>query len=93
MQFAAPGDSIEDPSKAWPDTRPETIAGTLTLVRAEPQVAGPCLNLNFDPLILPKGIAGTDDPVLHARSSVYSVSFNRREREISSGNTHTGSVR
>ena len=93
MQFAEPGDPIEDPSKAWPDTRPETIAGTLTLVRAEPQVAGPCLNLNFDPLILPKGIAGTDDPVLHARSSIYSVSFNRREREISTGNLHTGSVR
>jgi len=93
MQFAEPGDPIEDPSKAWPETRPETLAGTLTLVRAEPQVAGPCLNLNFDPLILPKGIAGTDDPVLHARSSIYSVSFNRREREISTGNLHTGSVR
>jgi len=93
MQFAAPGDPIEDPSKAWPDTRPETIAGTLTLVRAEPQANGPCRDLNFDPLILPKGIAGTDDPVLHARSAVYSVSFNRREREISQGKAQTGSVR
>ncbi|QJD99375.1 catalase family peroxidase [Massilia forsythiae] len=91
MQFAAPGDPIEDPSQAWPDTRPETTAGTLTLVRAEPQVKGPCLDLNFDPLILPKGISGTDDPVLHARSSVYSVSFNRREREISQGNAKDGS--
>ena len=93
MQFAAPGDPIEDPSKAWPDTRPETVVGTLTLTRAEPQQAGPCRDLNFDPLILPTGIAGTDDPVLHARSSVYSVSFNRREREISSGQTHNGSAR
>jgi catalase len=93
MQFAAAGDPIEDPSKAWPDDRPETIAGTLTLVRAEPQATGACLNLNFDPLILPKGIEGTDDPVLHARSSVYSVSFNRREREISQGKAQQGSVR
>lgn len=93
MQFAAPGDPILDPSTAWPDTRPETTVGTLTLVRAEPQVAGPCLDLNFDPLILPKGIAGTDDPVLHARSSVYSVSFNRREQEISQGKATTGSAR
>ena len=92
MQFAAPGDPIDDPSKAWPDTRPETIAGTLTLVRAEPQVAGPCLDLNFDPLILPKGIAGTDDPVLHARSAVYSESFNRREREISQGKARIGAA-
>jgi catalase len=85
MQFADPGDPIEDPSRAWPDTRHETTMGTLTLVHAEPQAAGACRDLNFDPLVLPKGIAGTDDPVLHARSSVYSVSFNRREREISQG--------
>lgn len=92
MQFAAPGDSIVDPSKAWPDTRPETVAGTLTLAHAEPQVSGPCLDLNFDPLILPKGIAGTDDPVLHARSAVYSESFNRREREISQGAARIGAA-
>jgi catalase len=93
MQFAAPGDPIEDPSQPWPDSRQETKAGTLTLTRAEPQAAGACRDLNFDPLILPKGIAGTDDPVLHARSSVYSVSFNRREREISQGKLQNGSPR
>ena len=91
MQFAAPGDPIEDPSKAWPDTRPETRVGTLTLVRAEAQAGGPCFDLNFDPLILPKGIVATADPVLHARSAVYSVSFNRREREISQGLARSGS--
>jgi len=93
MQFAAPGDPIDDPSRAWPDTRPETVAGTLRLVSAEPQANGPCADLNFDPLILPKGIKGSDDPVLHARSSVYSVSFNRREREISQGLAHGGNNR
>lgn len=87
VQFAAPGDPITDPSKAWPDTRPEATIGTLTLVRAEPQASGPCRDLNFDPLILPNGIAGSDDPILHARSAAYSVSFNRREREISEGKT------
>lgn len=96
-QFAAPGDPITDPSKAWPDTRPEATIGTLTLLHTEPQANGPCRDLNFDPLILPTGIAGSDDPVLHARSAVYSVSFNRREREISAGKTtpvaQNGSVR
>jgi catalase len=85
MQFAAPGDPVTDPTKAWPETRPETTVGTFSLTQSGPQVSGPCRDINFDPLILPKGIAGTDDPILHARSSVYSVSFNRREREISSG--------
>ena len=90
MQFAAPGDPIEDPSKPWPDTRPESTVGTLTLTRAEAQAGGPCFDLNFDPLILPTGIVATDDPVLHARSAVYSVSFNRREREISQGQAKAG---
>ena len=49
------------------------------------RASGPCRDLNFDPLILPVGIAASDDPILHARSAAYSVSFNRREREISAG--------
>jgi len=85
VQIAASGDPISDPSRAWPDTRTEATVGTLTLVHAEPQATGPCRDLNFDPLILPSGIAASDDPVLHARSAAYSVSFNRREREISAG--------
>jgi catalase len=85
VQIAAPGDPITDPSKAWPDTRQEAILGTLRLTRAEAQANGPCRDLNFDPLILPTGIAASDDPVLHARSAAYSVSFNRREHEISQG--------
>ena len=84
-QIAEPGDPVNDPSKAWPDTRKEATIGTLTLAHAEPQASGPCRDLNFDPLILPVGIAGSDDPILQARSAAYSVSFNRREREISAG--------
>lgn len=61
------------------------MAGTLSLDHAQPQASGPCRDLNYDPLILPKGIAASNDPILAARSSVYSQSFNRREREIASG--------
>jgi catalase len=87
VQIAAAGDPIIDPSKAWPDTRQEATLGTLSVTQAQAQADGPCRDLNFDPLILPTGIAATDDPVLHARSAAYSVSFNRREREISEGKT------
>ncbi|NYE60331.1 catalase [Duganella sp. 1224] len=85
VQIAAPGDPITDPSKAWPDTRQEVTIATLSIQRAEAQADGPCRDLNFDPLILPTGIAASDDPILHARSAAYSVSFNRREHEISQG--------
>ncbi|MGK5023441.1 catalase family peroxidase [Janthinobacterium sp. RB2R34] len=85
LQFAEADDPVNDPSKAWPDSRKEATIGTLTLAHAEPQATGPCRDLNFDPMILPVGIAGSDDPILRARSAAYSVSFNRREREISTG--------
>jgi catalase len=38
-------------------------------------------DLNFDPLILPTGIAPSDDPLLSARSAVYTESFTRRSGE------------
>ena len=37
--------------------------------------------INFDPLVLPDGIAGSDDPLLSARSAAYSQSFTRRMGE------------
>ncbi len=97
-QIAAPGDPITDPSKVWPDSRQEVTLGSLSVQQAQAQADGPCRDLNFDPLILPTGIAASDDPVLHARSAAYSVSFNRREREISQGKSayptsHNGSAR
>ncbi|HJU40318.1 MAG TPA: catalase, partial [Tahibacter sp.] len=85
LTVAAPGDAVNDASQAWPDGREQVIAGTLTLDRAEPQATGRCRDVNYDPLILPRGIAASDDPILAARSAVYAQSFNRREREIAHG--------
>ncbi len=85
LTLAAPDDPVNDPSQPWPDHRPQVIAGTLSLTAAEPQATGACRDINYDPLILPTGIRGSDDPILAARSAVYSQSFNRREREIGRG--------
>lgn len=82
---AAPGDPIDDPSHAWPDDRRQVVAGVLELTSATPQATGECRDINFDPLILPDGLAASNDPILAARSAVYSQSFNRREREIARG--------
>ncbi|RBH43462.1 catalase, partial [Xanthomonas oryzae] len=85
LTIAEPGDAVDDPSQPWPDSRKQIVAGTLLIERAQPQATGPCRDLNYDPLILPKGLAASNDPILAARSSVYSQSFNRREREIADG--------
>jgi catalase len=55
--------------------------GTVTLDRVESDETGVATNINFDPLVLPAGIAPSDDPLLIARSAVYSQSFTRRAGE------------
>lgn len=58
--------------------------GTLTLSDATPEEAGNCRDVNFDPLVLPDGIAPSDDPLLSARSAAYARSFTRRAGEETS---------
>jgi len=82
---AAPGDPVDDASRPWPDDRPRHVAGTLVLDSSQPQASGPCRDVNYDPTVVPDGIALSADPILAARAAAYSVSFNRREREIARG--------
>jgi catalase len=55
--------------------------GVLTLDRVESEETSAATDINFDPLVLPGGIAPSDDPLLSARSAVYSQSFTRRAGE------------
>ncbi len=82
---AQPGDAINDAAQPWPEARAQIDAGTLVLESEQPQATGACRDINYDPTVLPDGIAISDDPILQARAAAYSVSFNRREREIGAG--------
>jgi catalase len=81
LQLAQANDVTDDATRAWPANRTVVDAGTLTLNQAITQDDGPCRDVNFDPLILPKGIQASVDPLLAARSAAYSRSFNKRTRE------------
>jgi catalase len=76
-----PGDPTNDATIAWPAGREQVNVGTLTLDRVESDDASAARDLNFDPLVLPCGIASSDDPLLSARSAVYSQSYTRRAGE------------
>ncbi|HEV8071414.1 MAG TPA: catalase family peroxidase [Planctomycetaceae bacterium] len=76
-----PGDPTNDASIPWPKTREEVEVGTLTLDQVESEATSPATGINFDPLVLPAGITPSDDPLLSARSAVYSQSFTRRAGE------------
>jgi catalase len=65
-----------------PGRRNGTVnVGKLTLDRVESDDTSVARDINFDPLVLPAGIAPSDDPILSARSAVYSQSYTRRAGE------------
>ena len=76
-----PGDLTNDATIPWPPDRPQIDVGTLTIDRVESEDTSPARDVNFDPLVLPDGMAASDDPLLSARSAAYSQSFTRREGE------------
>ncbi|HEX4509688.1 MAG TPA: catalase family peroxidase [Burkholderiaceae bacterium] len=78
---SVPGDPTADPSKAWPAERPAVDVGTLDVKTIEAEADGPCRDINFDPTVLPAGMAVSDDPFPAARSAAYAVSFDRRTAE------------
>jgi catalase len=81
MTVAQPGDPTDNATIPWPEGREQVDVGTLTLDSVESEETSPARDINFDPLVLPAGIAPSDDPLLSARSAVYSQSFTRRAGE------------
>lgn len=74
-------DATRDATIPWPPNRDHIDLGTLTIDHIEAEAPGNCRDVNFDPLVLPAGIAPSDDPLLSARSAAYSTSFTRRAGE------------
>ncbi len=78
VQLAEKGDVINDPTVVWPDSRPQVELGVLTLKAAIADSQQLEKTLMFNPLLLPDGIAASDDPILLARPATYAVSYGRR---------------
>jgi len=81
ITIGQPGDLTNDATVPWPPDRQQIDVGTLTIDHVESDDTSPARDINFDPLVLPNGIATSDDPLLSTRSAAYSVSFTRREGE------------
>ena len=81
VTVAQAGDPTDDATIQWPEGREQVDVGTLTLGSVESEETSAARDINFDPLVLPVGILPSDDPLLSARSAVYSQSFTRRAGE------------
>jgi catalase len=83
VSVGQPDDPTNDATLPWPAERQQVDAGTVTLNRVSSEDGGRCTNVNYDPLVLPSGIEASDDPLLSARSAVYTRSFTQRAAEQS----------
>ncbi|BBX64356.1 catalase-related peroxidase [Mycobacterium saskatchewanense] len=81
LTVGEPGDPTDDATKPWPPSRRSVDAGAITISAVQTEQGGNARDINFDPLVLPDGIAASDDPLLTARSAVYARSFTRRAEE------------
>lgn len=81
LQLAQKDDPLTDPTRVWPDNRQVVQAGKLVIDKVEPGPGGACDRITFNPLVLPKGMKPSADPVLLARSVPYAVSLGRRLTE------------
>jgi catalase len=86
LTVGQPGDPTAEAASQWPPDRQQIDAGILTFDSIESDDTSSTRNITFDPLVLPDGIAPSDDPLLSARSAAYSVSFRRREGERKNAN-------
>jgi len=81
LTVAEPGDPTNDATKPWPPTRRTIDAGIITITGVQTEAPGNARDVNFDPTVLPDGMALSDDPIPKARAGVYARSFTRRAEE------------
>jgi len=80
LQLAGEGDPTDDVTALWPADRPLVELGRLEVSAISPTSAADERRLVFDPTNLTDGIDLSEDPILLARSSAYSISYDHRSK-------------
>jgi catalase len=78
VQLAEEGDTVDDATIHWPESRPLQEFGALTLTAVEPDNAAEQKRIIFDPIPRLDGIEPSDDPLLELRAAIYLISGRRR---------------
>ena len=81
VEMAQAGDRLDSATVPLPDGRKKLMLGVLKVTSVSPDGGGDCLNLTFNPIVLPKGVQASADPMLAARAAPYGVSLGRRLTE------------
>jgi catalase len=78
VQLAEDGDTVDDATIHWPESRTLADFGTFTLNAVVPDNAAQQKQIIFDPIPRVDGIEPSDDPLLELRAAIYLISGRRR---------------
>ena len=78
LELAQPGDKIDSATVPLPDGRKKVNMGELKITAVSEDGGGSCLTTNYNPMVMPKGVEASADPMLPARAAPYAISLGRR---------------
>lgn len=78
LELAQPGDKVDSAVTPLPEGRKKVNLGLLKVLSVSEDGGGACLNTTFNPMVMPKGVVASADPLLPARAAPYAVSLGRR---------------
>lgn len=81
LELAQAGDVIDNATVPLPEGRKKITLGTLKITSVSPDAGGACLTITYNPMIMPKGVVPSADPLLAARATPYAISLGRRLTE------------
>jgi len=78
VQVAAEGDTVDDATSHWPESREQVELGSIALTQVLPDSFAQQKHIIFDPIPRVEGIEASADPLLELRAAIYLLSGRRR---------------
>jgi len=81
LELALADDRIDSATVPLPEGRKKVNLGLLKITSVAEDSGGECLTITYNPMVLPKGVEPSGDPMLAARAAPYAVGLGRRLTE------------
>lgn len=81
LELAQTGDKIDNATVPLPEGRKKVNLGVLKVSSVSEDGGGACLSITYNPMVLPKGVEPSADPMIAARAAPYAVGLGRRLAE------------
>ncbi len=81
LELAQAGDKIDSATVPLPEGRKKVNLGLLKVTSVSADGGGDCLTITYNPMVLPKGVEPSADPMIAARAAPYALGLGRRVTE------------